>query len=108
MESELAAAEETKSQEQAIQISIVKESSELKARLNKIRSNFKELTSLSALYGQSLKSVNELVQSIDEFAVNLASFEQILENEPVLEVNNINQMKTEMDVVSVSETFEIY
>jgi hypothetical protein len=74
----------------------------IKSRLNQIKAGYKQLTGLSGMYSKSFKHVDTLVQLVDEFSSNLARFERSLDSPPVLEINNIAQMKTEMDVVSVS------
>jgi hypothetical protein len=43
------------------------------------------------------------VQLVDEFTAALSEIESKLESPPALEINNINQMKLEMDVVSVNK-----
>lgn len=72
----------------------------MKSRLSQIRANYKELTNLSGLYDKSVRIVDNLITQIEQFSSNLAAFQSMLDTPAVLEISNINQMKSEMDLVS--------
>lgn len=78
---------------------------ECRDRLDSIRNKYRSLVNMSNLFSRSFSNIDNLTSRFDDFTSVLCNMEEQLESQSIVDMTSTNQLREEMDTISVSYLF---